>query len=200
MRILVYGSTLITQAVVERVRREHDLVGHVPSRDPFLPGRVPLPVVGEEVQHDLKLSLQFDRRIDHRGIGFNLHTGLLPDWAGCDILHHALSSPRASWQGLTFHRMTDRLDVGPVVARVEYPVLIGDGIEDLYRRMLALAPGFVSGALAIVAAEGIDGFGDFPSFPEPRTFRRGEVSDRERYRRDGESLREFAREWSEGKR
>mgnify|MGYP003577218443 CR=1 FL=1 len=191
MRILLYGSTPLTERVARAIRRGgYELVGYVPSVNPWLKGRMDL--VAEKVEptvaHDIGLSVQYDRILPVDGRTFNLHSGLIPEWGGCDILYHTLKEG-ATEQGLTFHRITDTLDRGPVVARVEYPVLPGDDVIALYDRMMALAPNFVLWALWLVDKCGVDA--EYPDSGEPTIYRRGKIdpADREQYERDGAALR-----------
>jgi methionyl-tRNA formyltransferase len=136
---------------------------------------MPVSEVSTDAPHELKLSIQYDHKIplDSRP-GFNLHTGLLPDWGGTDILYHTLRQGARS-QGLTFHQMTDQFDQGPIVSTVSYPVLRGDDMVSLYRRMALLAPGFLLSCMAILDDLGLDNVTGCPIHP-PTLYRRGEIA------------------------
>lgn len=197
MRILMYGSTALSEAVCHLlIGNGYDVIGYVPSVAAVFPARrMPVPPVNENnqiIQHDLKLSIQHDRKIVHNGIGYNLHTGILPRWAGCDILHHTLAEG-ADRQGLTFHQLTDEYDVGPIVSWLTYPVLPFDTVVDLYTRMLALAPGFVLSCLRMIEICGHEGIRAFSIFHEPKTYRRGRVDDdaRKKYIEDRKAIEEY---------
>lgn len=193
MRILLYGSTALSQAVCETLLVNHfAVVGYVPSAAPTFPGTPPVPIADESIPHDLKLSIQYDKKIAHGGIGYNLHTGLLPRWAGCDILHHTLIEG-AEKQGMTFHQLTDEYDVGPVVSWISYPVLPYDSVLSLYSRMLILAPGFVVGCLRLVEEYGHENIRAFPIFHEPVVYRRGaiDMDQKGRYAHDRVEIESF---------
>lgn len=154
MKILLYGSTKLTEVVADRLAYAHQLVGYVPSRKPpTVPGTVRATrclAEGEALPaHDLALSIQYDRLLLPNGRTYNLHTGLLPAYGGCDVLYHTLRLG-AREQGLTFHQISEGLDNGPVISKVTYPVLPGDTILDLYRRLLIVAPDFTVGALKLL--------------------------------------------------
>lgn len=193
-RILIYGSTYITEVCVKALLQEgFDLVGHIPNtREPTVPGVVPLDVVSEGVPHDIKLSIQYDTLIPLTSEpGFNLHTGLLPAWGGKDILYHTIRKG-ARTQGLTFHLMTDRYDQGPIVSKLTYPVLPSDDMISLYQRMVTLAPGFAVSCMEIVDSLGLDNVLGCPT-EAPTLYRRGDIAleDLDIYRATPARLREL---------
>lgn len=149
MRILIMGSTLLTELTVEYIKNEYDLVGHIPSVNPTVRGNVKLPVVDFSVDCDIKLSIQYDKIIKNPIDCYNVHTGLLPEYGGCNILSHTLAN-NAREQGLTFHKMTDELDYGPIISKITYPVFDGDRVSDLYERQLQVAPSFVLSSLKLL--------------------------------------------------
>ena len=183
MRILLLGSTVLSAAVEAALP---EVVGHVPSVKPAFPGRMRSPVVPETTPHDIKLSVQFDRKVVDIGNAYNLHTGLLPHYGGVDILHHTLENGDRQ-QGLTFHAMSDRFDAGPIISTITYPVLRADGVVELYQRMLAIAPTFCP-VLARVARIGRcranrrRGPQNIPAFRPPESGR---------YEKDGRALSDF---------
>jgi hypothetical protein len=151
MRIQIYGSTYITQKVVELLKQYHKLVGYIPSENPDFPGDIDLPV--GEFPHDIKLSIQYDRKIDNLENAYNLHTGLLPEYGGCNILYHVLKNKEKE-TGLTFHKMTEDFDFGEIVSKITCPVLSGDSILELYRRISKLAPAFALSAITVLPTVG----------------------------------------------
>jgi Formyl transferase len=186
MRILLLGSTVLS-AVVEAALPE--VVGHIPSVKPSFPGRMRSPVVPETTPHDIKLSVQFDRKVVDVRNAYNLHTGLLPHYGGMDILHHTLENGDRQ-QGLTFHAMSERLDAGPIISTVTYPILPSDGVVQLYERMLAVAPHFVRSSLALlglVDVAEIDGI-------VPKLYRHSDIKNPDRYTKDGKALSDFLRD------
>ena len=183
MRILLYGSTVLSAHVEATLP---NLVGHIPSERAFLPGKMRSPIVTELIPHDIKLSVQFDRKLKNFNGAYNLHTGLLPAYGGCDILHHTLEN-NESEQGLTFHAMSESLDAGPIFSTVTYPVLPKDGIVDLYMRMLAIAPMFVLASLALLPLVPIG----FVAAKEPNIYKRGDVRNVRRYEDDGKVLFDY---------
>lgn len=174
-RALIYGNTYLTAAVCSHLLKlGSQLVGYVPCVDePTVPGRMPIERVDEKIAHDLKLSIQYDRRISIDRPAYNVHTGLLPEWGGKDILYHALRLG-ATEQGLTFHAMTEYLDFGPIISKITYPVLAGDSIVDLYERLAAIAPGFVAAGMRLVGVLGSEGARRCPRI-EPRMYHRAKI-------------------------
>jgi phosphoribosylglycinamide formyltransferase-1 len=71
----------------------------------------------------------FDGRI------INVHPSLLPDFAGgMDAVEQALSSGAAR-TGATVHVVTSDLDAGPLLIQEAVPILEGDTVETLRRRV-----------------------------------------------------------------
>ncbi len=145
MRILLYGSSYVTELVERALFQHHIVTGHVPCKEPAFPGQMQSPVREqpcrlEDLDYDLALSVFFDQKVRRLDRAFNLHPGLLPRWGGCNILYHTLVE-NATEQGVTFHRMTERFDEGGYVLKGTYPVFTCDRIVDLYARVCAIAPG-----------------------------------------------------------
>lgn len=189
MRILLLGSSVLTRRVEFALERSGKwVVGHVPSVNPTVPGYMRSPVLPITAEAEMLLSVQYDRKVKDVDRAWNIHTGLLPEFGGCDVLYHTLKEGTTE-QGLTFHKMTDRLDYGPIVSRVTYPVFEDDTILDLYARMLALVPGFAVGCVNLVE-KGIRL--DECEVSEPFMYRRGRVApeDAEEYANMGRLLRE----------
>lgn len=171
MRILIYGSTYLTEVCCRVLSAKHQLIGYVPNvKAPTVPGNVPLPVASGDEPCEIALSIQYDHKITPRVPTFNVHTGLLPEWGGCDILYHTLREG-AHEQGLTFHQVTDRFDYGPIISKITYPVLPGDTMVDLYRRLVAVGPGFVDAALDLFWLVNVIHCFSAP----PRLFKRGDI-------------------------
>ena len=175
VKILIYGSTYLTSRCIRKIWQRHSLVGQVPSINPFIQGKLWCRAVhlDDLPEHDIKLSIQYNRKIPDCENGFNVHTGLLPEWGGCDVLYHTLRMG-ATKQGATFHKMTDILDQGPVISKMTYPVLPGDTVLDLYARLAVMLPSFVVGALKILEDIGLDAV-DYCDFDAPTMFKRGAI-------------------------
>lgn len=153
-KILIFGSTYITQKVVEHLlSRYFNIVGYVPSLVTSFPGKMPVEIREPNYPHDIKLSIQYDQKIEDTDNAFNLHTGLLPDYGGCNILYHTIENGELE-QGLTFHRMTEKFDEGPIIAKIVYPVLATDTIVDLYDKVATLAPKFTELCLGLLNWQG----------------------------------------------
>lgn len=186
MRILVLGSTLLTQRVTDRLARTHEILGHVPSKKPTIPGDMSRWREVEDAEDaDLILSIQYDRKWHRLMNAWNCHTGLLPSWGGTDILWHTIQEG-ATEQGLTFHKMTESLDEGGILSTFTYPVQEQDTVLSLYRRLLVVAPPFVEASVALLDTGVIH---ECLPTDEPFMYRRGEVEDPEGYRKAGEELR-----------
>jgi methionyl-tRNA formyltransferase len=185
MRILLLGSTVLSACVEASLP---EVVGHIPSTRPAFPGKMNSPVVNEAVPHDIKLSVQYDRRLEDTRNAYNLHTGLLPDYGGTGILHHTIENG-AHEQGLTFHAMTSQLDSGPILSKITYPVLPSDSVVELYRRLMAIAPLFVRSSLALlqlVDLSQVEG-------KKARLYKRADIENVDRYERDGAALSKYLR-------
>jgi len=174
MKILIYGSAHLTSEACKLLNDHYDLVGHIPSIDPVIAGKMDLPIVDESVEHDIKLSLQYNRKMKNLEKAFNVHTGLLPLWGGQDILYHTLKElPKE--QGLTFHKMTDQYDYGNIISKITYPVYKTDTMVDLYTRMTSLFPAFVLSSLKLLADPLELLQIDNCPLQKPRLFRRGQI-------------------------
>lgn len=149
-KILILGSTYLTQLVVQRLlNTKYELVGYVPSRRTPIDGNIPLPEVSIESDCDIILSVQYDRYIENPQNIYNLHTGLLPDYGGLDILRHTIEE-NVKEQGVTFHKMTDKYDYGPIISKITYPVFENDTIKSLYKRQCSVVPDFVISCLTLL--------------------------------------------------
>ena len=175
--ILIYGSAHLTQEACLLIKDHYNLVGHVPSNNPVIAGKMDLPVEDEAVEHDIKLSLQYNRRIKDTHNAFNVHTGLLPLWGGTDILYHTIKGIREGRifeQGLTFHKMSEDFDYGNIISKITYPVDKSDTMVNLYERMTQCFPSFVLGSLRLLERLEQSQIDDCYK-DRPRIFRRGNV-------------------------
>lgn len=147
--ILILGSTYLTELVVDKINNSYNLVGYVPSLKPTNEGNIKLPKVDMDTKCDIKLSIQYDKIVDDTNKCFNVHTGLLPEYGGTNILDYTIQNQEYE-QGLTFHKMTDKLDYGPIISKITYPVLSEDTSYDLYKRVLEIGPSFVMSSLKLL--------------------------------------------------
>ena len=149
--ILVLGSSYLTELSVKYLldMGDYNLVGYVPCKNTPVEGDIPLKRVDVNHPCDIKLSLQYDIIVEDTSNTYNLHTGLLPEYGGRDILDHTIKNKERE-QGLTFHKMTEDLDYGPIISKITYPVLDTDCSFDLYKRMLEIAPPFVHSSLKLL--------------------------------------------------
>lgn len=169
MRILIYGSTFITALVEKELMKHHDVVGHIPSHNPVFPGKMKSPWAHEKFGYDIKLSIQYNKKIDDVTRAYNLHTGLLPMYGGCDIIYHTLENGEKE-QGLTFHKMTDKFDEGEIISKITYPVFKDDTALDLYKRICSLAPKFATTAIELMKSTNYYGI----DAQKPILYKRGE--------------------------
>lgn len=197
LKVLIYGSTLLTQKAVELLKTaapEVDLVGFVKSRNPTVAGKVALTEVQEEAlpKHDIKLILGYDLYIKDWQNCYNVHPGLLPEYGGCDILHHTVVN-KDTQQGLTFQKTEADWDSGPIISKIGYTVLPTDTVMDLYTRTLSIYPAFVLSALKLLTSLP-PGFVDgLPKAPTPCIYRRGKIADahKQMYADNFELLKKF---------
>ena len=71
-----------------------------------------------------------------RGRIVNIHPSLLPRYKGLDTHARALAAGEAE-AGCSVHLVTEELDGGAVLGQARVPVLAGDTVETLSRRVLA---------------------------------------------------------------
>ena len=172
-KILIYGSAHLTKVTCDLLENHYELVGHIPSQNPVIGSEMTLPIVDESIEHDIKLSLQYNRRLLNLENAFNVHTGILPEWGGTDILYHTLKKDSKE-QGITFHKMTEVFDKGPIVSKMTYPVFKEDTMVDLYQRLIQIAPAFVLGSLKLL--ESIPSVDDCYEY-EPTIYKRGNIDE-----------------------
>ena len=170
--ILILGSTRLTELCIKELEKEYTIVGHVPSTNPTVKGDINLPVVNINTSCDLKLSIQYDKMIKNTEKCFNVHTGLLPEYGGTNVLDYAILN-KSDEQGLTLHKMTERLDYGPIISKITYPVLEGDTSYDLYKRVIAVGPRFVLSGVKMLETLTKEEINKCFS-AEPTLYRRGE--------------------------
>ena len=149
-KILILGSTYLTELIVKRLKKDYDLVGYVPSVKPTNEGVIKLPMVDINTECDIKLSVQYDKILENTSKCFNVHTGLLPNYGGTNLLDYTIQNKEYE-QGLTFHKMTKDLDFGPIISKITYPVFSTDSAFDLYKRLLKVAPEFVLSSLKLLS-------------------------------------------------
>jgi len=147
--VLILGSTLLTEKVVDMARHKYNLIGYVPSKNPTIKGSIGLPIVDLNVDYDIALSIQYDSVIKNPVNCFNVHTGLLPEYGGTNILDYSIKNKERE-QGITLHKMTKKLDFGPIISKSTYPVFEGDTAYDLYKRLLCIGPNFVMAGLELL--------------------------------------------------
>lgn len=81
----------------------------------------------------------------------NLHPSLLPKYPGLDTYREALAAGDATY-GASVHYVTAALDAGPVIGRVELPVLDGDTEEALAARLRPFEQALLVASIALIAA------------------------------------------------
>ena len=150
-RILIYGSSYLTELVIDRLKRTHDVIGYVPCKSkPTIPGGcINVPEYDGTTPYDISISVQYDRKLPVDGRTFNLHTGLLPEYGGRDILRHTLNENQTE-QGLTFHLVDEGYDSGNIISKITYPIIEGDTEKSLYQKQCLIAPTFVLSCLHLL--------------------------------------------------
>ena len=176
MKILIYGSSYLSGIAIDLISQYYDLVGYIPSKSPTIKGNINLPVVDDLIDHDIKLSLQYDQRLTNIENAYNVHTGLLPMWAGTDILYHSIYSDNIKEQGLTFHKMGVKLDYGNIISKITYPVYKNDDMVSLYDKIVKIFPSFVLSSLNLLKNMSLNDINNCPKIV-PRQFKRGNIKD-----------------------
>jgi len=96
-----------------------------------------------DLQFDLGISLLFDRVlpasvIERPRLGFvNIHLGPLPRFRGANSVMHAIRLARRDdhWTfGVTLHYMAPKVDTGPIIDLLEFPILADDTAYTLHAR------------------------------------------------------------------
>ena len=171
-KILILGSTYLTELVINKLKDKYELVGYVPSVNPTREGNIDLPIVDINTECDIKLSVQYDKIIKDTEKCFNVHTGLLPEYGGTNILDYTIQNNEYE-QGLTFHKMTENLDYGPIISKITYPVFPTDTSFDLYQRLLKVGPNFVASSLELLKETSQDEI-ELCHMERPTLYKRGE--------------------------
>ncbi len=95
----------------------------------------------------------------------NIHPALLPRHGGPGMygrrVHAAVLAAGDRVSGATVHLVDAEYDHGEAIARVEVPILLGDGPADVERRVMAVEPGLFVETLQRLAAGILE-------LPEPR--------------------------------
>jgi len=195
MRVLIYGSTYLTQKCVEYLLRypgNYELIGYIPAPYPTVPGIIPLPLVFTSEPHDIGINLGYEQRIDPWDNVYNIHPGLLPEFGGCDLLHHTVVQQKIE-QGITFQKMEESFDSGPILAKVTYPVFRDDDVLSLWQRVLRLYGPFVRYCLELLETFPLEKIVERPCII-PRRYKRGKIQEKYRimYQNDIRRLKEFA--------
>lgn len=87
----------------------------------------------------------------------NIHPALLPKFGGQGMygrrVHEAVIASGETTSGITIHLVDGEYDHGAIVAQRDVPVLPGDTVEDLERRVAAAEPPFFVDVLKEIAAK-----------------------------------------------
>lgn len=93
-----------------------------------------------------------------RGRTINIHPSLLPRHGGRGMVglavHRSVLAAGDTMTGVTVHEVTETLDGGPMIARIEVPVLPGETAEELAARVLPVEHRTLVEVLARLATEG----------------------------------------------
>jgi hypothetical protein len=171
-KVLILGSTYLTELSVNKLKESYDLVGYVPSVNPTNSGNIDLPVVDFNIDCDIKLSIQYDKFIKDVDNCYNIHTGLLPEYGGTNLLNYTIENKEYE-QGLTFHKMTEKLDWGPIISKITYPVFSNDSAYDLFVRLMNVGPNFVLSSLNLLSTMNDEQINNCHT-EEPILYKRGE--------------------------
>jgi methionyl-tRNA formyltransferase len=181
MNILIYGSTYLTQKVCEELLKHdmYNIIGYIPSVNPTIKGIMPpsIKLIKDTNNYDIAISIQYDKKITSLHNCFNLHTGLLPEWGGCDILYHSIKQ-KVQYQGLTFHKITDQFDCGEIISKISYPILPDDSVLDLYDNMVLLSPLFVKSSIDLLYKIGINNLNKL-KIKQPTIYKRGNILEKD---------------------
>jgi hypothetical protein len=169
--ILICGSTFLTKAVTDVIKHHYNIVGYIPTNNSPFTTSLDYPIVDFNIDYDIILSIQYDKKVSIYENSYNVHTGLLPEWGGCDIIYHTLKS-KANEQGLTFHQMSKNFDEGSIISKITYPIFSNDTMENLYDRNIRITPYFVLNSLKLL--ETLPNELEIPLL-KPKLYKRGEI-------------------------
>jgi phosphoribosylglycinamide formyltransferase-1 len=92
----------------------------------------------------------------YRGRILNIHPALLPKFGGRGMygrnVHQAVLAAGDAVSGITVHLVDEEYDHGEIIAQREVPVLQGDSVDDLQRRITEAEPPFFVDVLKSLAA------------------------------------------------
>ena len=97
----------------------------------------------------------------------NVHPSLLPAFPGVDAQGQAFAAG-VKITGCTVHLVDAGMDTGPILAQAAVPVLDGDDVEALRRRILAEEHRLLPRVVKSLAASGLDLGGPRPRLRVPR--------------------------------
>ena len=94
----------------------------------------------------------------YRGRILNIHPALLPKFGGRGMygrhVHEAVIATGEAVSGITVHLVDEEYDHGEIIAQHTVPVLPGDSVDDLQRRVTSAEPAFFVDVLKSLAARG----------------------------------------------
>lgn len=85
-----------------------------------------------------------------RVAAINYHTGALPSYRGRQPLFWAMLNNEKT-VSITVHEMTEILDGGPILSRIEIPVTPDDTLHTLYLKTVAVGPAALAEAVSKIA-------------------------------------------------
>lgn len=154
---------------MERTRREKIPSYHLSSRTHPVPEELDAAIMNTLLSHDVELVILagYMKKIGPKTLTrfrnriLNIHPALLPKFGGTGMygsrVHEAVLAAGEMETGVSIHLVDEEYDTGPIVAQTRVPVLEGDTVESLSKRVLSKEHSFlvetlqeiVSGALML---------------------------------------------------
>jgi methionyl-tRNA formyltransferase len=113
--------------------------------------------VARKLEPDVSVVVAYGQILSRKALdipshgSINVHASLLPKLRGAAPIHWAIIRGHAS-TGITTMRMVEALDAGPMLMRVEEPILPEETVTDLTVRLSELGAGTIIETLALLEA------------------------------------------------
>lgn len=117
--------------------------------------------VARKLDPEISVVVAYGQILDREALdlptrgSINVHASLLPKLRGAAPIHWSIIRGHES-TGVTTMRMVEALDAGPMLMRVEEPILPEENVTDLTVRLSELGAGTLIETLALIEADDLD--------------------------------------------